>query len=110
MTSPTDPASDDRFVPTTRTHDASAGLARLCCGRLLSCVVAFLGGLLTWGMLQVFFPVFDIPIELQNLPTPPPGDSAARQQQAYVVGPKALECDPDLGDSRFDDGGNARHR
>jgi hypothetical protein len=45
----------------------------------------FLAGLLTWGVLQAVFPVFKLPEELANLPTPSPPEKAAEQALAQAV-------------------------
>jgi hypothetical protein len=40
---------------------------------------------MTWGVLQGCFPVFEIPVELRDLPSPQPPDLAAQAAQATEV-------------------------
>jgi hypothetical protein len=54
-------------------------------GPLTGSAVALLAGLLTWGILQVGFPVFNIPKELRDLPSPLPTELAAKAAQANIV-------------------------
>ena len=84
MTSPVEPVSDSQSSRSLQTQRA-VPTSCLRCGPLAGCAAAVLGGLLTWGILQVCFPVFDIPKELQNLPYPPPSGWVAKAEQAVIV-------------------------
>lgn len=83
----TDPQEPQGQVPSSGspTADCPARPARLCCGPWRACSAALLGGLITWGLLQCCFPVFEIPVELQDLPSPQPPDLAAKAAAATVV-------------------------
>lgn len=59
------------------TNDGAPKSSQLQCGPLRGCIAAFLGGLLTWGIFQVAFPVFTLPKELADLPYPTPPDKEA---------------------------------
>jgi hypothetical protein len=52
---------------------------------MIGCAAALLGGVLTWGILQAAFPVFEMPKELQNLPSPQPSHLAVKAEQAFIV-------------------------
>lgn len=58
---------------------------RIGCRPWRACSVALLGGLLTWGVLRCCFPVFDIPVELRDLPSPQPPELADKAAQATVI-------------------------
>ncbi|MCU0871217.1 MAG: hypothetical protein MUE50_02635 [Pirellulaceae bacterium] len=85
MTSPLDPVIAPQSAPTPPTPATAVAPSCLRCGPLTGCAVALLAGLLTWGILQVGFPVFNIPKELRDLPSPQPPELAAKAAQASVV-------------------------
>ncbi|MCY2992600.1 MAG: hypothetical protein NTY19_32670 [Planctomycetota bacterium] len=64
-----------------RSHAA----AQLQTAALAGAAVALLAGLATWGMLQATGPVFAIPPELANLPTPAPSDKLAELDRALAI-------------------------
>lgn len=83
MSNPVEPIS-----PTQPEASPSAGgavpAAGLRCGPLPGCAAALLAGLLTWGLVQAAFPVFDIPEELKNLPSPQPSHLAVQAERAQI--------------------------
>ena len=85
MTSPVEPVSDAQSTPSPETQVPAIPPTRSRCGTLAGCTAAVLGGVLTWGLLQTLFPVFEIPEELQNLPSPQPSDLAVKAERAFVV-------------------------
>lgn len=85
MSSPVEPVIAPLSAPSPQTPPAADASSRLRCGPLAGCAIALFAGLLTWGILQACFPVFNIPKELQNLPIPQPSDLAAKAAQAFVV-------------------------
>jgi hypothetical protein len=58
--------------------------SQLQCGPLLGCTAALLGGLLTWAVLQAVLPVFTLPEELANLPSPVPAEKAVELDLAMA--------------------------
>lgn len=85
MTSPVEPVFDAQTTPLPQYLGRPAAASHWRCGPLAACAVTLFAGLLTWGVLQACFPVFEIRKELQNLPTPQPSDLAAKAAQALVV-------------------------
>lgn len=51
--------------------------SRLCCGPVLGALAALVAGLLAWGVWQTIGPVFHVPAELRDLPTPAPPEKDA---------------------------------
>jgi len=59
--------------------------SHLQCGLVIGVLAALLAGLLAWGTWRAIGPVFTMPEELTNLPTPVPPDKAAEQDQATAM-------------------------
>ncbi len=59
--------------------------SRIHCGPLLGTVAALLGSVAAWGVWQALDPVFTMPEELVDLPTPVPPDKAAEQDLATAT-------------------------
>lgn len=83
MTKSVEPISPSLPVP-SRKPDEAGPAAGLRCGPLPGCAAALLAGLLTWGLTRAVFPVFDIPEELKNLPSPQPSHLAVKAERAQI--------------------------
>lgn len=85
MNGQTESTSSDGEAGELATNDEVRKSPQLQCGALRGCIAAFLGGLLTWGILQTTFPVFEIPEELMDLPYPVPPDKEVELARATEV-------------------------
>jgi len=83
MTNPVEPVSESSSV-SAPAGGGAVPAAGLRCGPLVGCAAALLAGLLAWGLVQAAFPVFDIPEELKNLPSPQPSHLAVKAERAQV--------------------------
>ena len=72
----------------SETPDALVTSNHLVCGPLLGGISALAGGLLTWCVVLVFFPVFAIPPELADLPSPVPWELGVKLDAATAEAAK----------------------
>ena len=72
----------------SETPDALVTSNHLVCGPLLGGISALTGGLLTWCVVLIFFPVFTLPPELADLPSPVPWELGVKQDAATAEAAK----------------------
>ena len=78
-------SSGDSIAEGSAASCGARSASHLQCGPVLGAFAALLAGLLVWGTWQAMDPVFVMPEELTNLPSPVPADLAIKQDQATAV-------------------------